>query len=398
MSSWTGEMASSPGRSLLDAVLELRGVIARRAGEAEKARRLPVDLVEQLKAAHLFRMFVPRSHGGREVDLLDGLTILEELARIDGAVAWTVMIGAQSPHLFSALPAREFDRIYSAGPDVIAAGAMAPQGVARPERGGYRVDGRWSFATGCQHSDWLYGTCLVAPGRGEPGRGEPGRGELPVQRTVVFPAGQARILDNWDVLGMRGSGSHDIAVEALHVPGAYSFDVRACAPSVASPHFVEPPLHIHVQLSAVALGIAAAAIDDLRAIAASGKKRLYARETLVESPRFHHDLGAAMAEARAARTALRDLAARLWRACAEDPPSAGRLAAEVLGTTSWTVRRSADVVTACYREAGAGVVRDGSPLQRRFRDVHAMSQHVAATSGWITQMGAEALGLPARIA
>jgi len=377
-------------QALRTAIAELRTTIAERAGEVEAARRLPIDLLDQLKAAGLFRMFVPRSHGGHEIELIDGLAVIEELARIDGATAWTVMIGAQTPHLLAMLPASKFDRIYAAGPDVVAAGAMAPHGRARPDGGGYVVDGRWSFATGCQHSDWLYGNCVIADERGR-SRGTAGDAP-PTLRTMVFPARDGRIIEHWNVLGMRGSGSHDIAVEELFVPEAYAFDAMACTPCVPSPHFVEPPLHIHLQLAAVAVGIAMGSVDDLIAIAASGKKRLYAKEALSASPRFHHQVGNVLAEVRAARAWLRDLAARFWALCLEDRPAAKAMTGEILGATSWVVHAASDVVTACYRAAGSGAIRDGAILQRRFRDAHVLTQHIAATDGWITQMGAGALG------
>lgn len=387
-------MNANAERAVLNGVSELRAALAARADEVEQARQVPRDLIDRLRSAHLFRMFVPKRYGGREIDLLDGLGVIEELGRIDGSIAWTVMIGAQSPHLFAVLPRAEVDRIYAAGPDVIAAGAMAPSGKARPRPGGYVVDGRWSFATGCQHSDWLYGNCVVVDDR-DRGRAA---GQPPVLRTMVFPVHQAKIIDNWSVLGMRGSGSHDIAVEALFVPEAYSFNATACTSSIPCPHFVEPPLHIHLQLSAVAVGIAMGSIDDLMAVAASGKKRLYSQSTLAESPRFHHEVGGALAAARAARASLHELAARFWRACLADPAAARALAPEILGATSYVVRASSDVVTLCYRASGAGAIRDGSTLQRRFRDAHVMTQHIAATDEWITHLGAAALGHPVKIA
>lgn len=369
---------------VLDQIRALRSVIEARAAEAEQARRLPVELVAQLKAAQLFRLFVPRAYGGLELDLVDGMEAIEALARVDAAVAWTAMIGAQSAHLFAVLPRAEVDRIYAAGPDVIAAGAMAPQGRAQPRAGGYVVDGRWSFATGCQHSDWLYGNCVVAGER--------------APRTMVFPARAGRVVDNWHVLGMRASGSHDIAVEAVFVPDAYTFNAAACTASVPGPSFVAPPLHIHLQLASIATGLAQGAIEDLIAIAASGKKRLYSSQALAESPCFHREVAAAQAAARAARASVRELASRFWRACLEQPDTAGGFASEVLGTTSWVVRSGADVVTACYRASGSSAIRDGASLQRRFRDAHTLTQHIAATDDWLTQMGAAALGRPVHVA
>ncbi|MFY0537650.1 acyl-CoA dehydrogenase family protein [Nannocystis pusilla] len=140
---------------------ELGPTIAGRAGEIDGARRVPTDLQAQLKAAGLLRMFVPRSHGGAELELRAGQEILEALARIDGSTAWTVMIGAESPQVLALLPRDRFDAIYAAGPDVVLAGGSSVQGEAHVVEGGYRVTGKWAFASGCEHCDWMIGNCVV---------------------------------------------------------------------------------------------------------------------------------------------------------------------------------------------------------------------------------------------
>jgi alkylation response protein AidB-like acyl-CoA dehydrogenase len=385
-------MKMNNGAAVLQAVRELAPSIAPRSAEIEAARRVPADLIAQMKTAGVFRMFVPRSHGGLDLSLLDGLEVLEELGRIDGSLGWTVMIGVGSPHLFAVLPRAEFDAIHAAGPDVIAAGAMAVQGEARTVEGGYRVTGKWSFATGCHHSDWFYGSCAVKDEEGKPLAGADGK---PMLRTVVAPASKGRIIENWQVLGMRGSGSHDIAMEDVFVPQAYAFDVAtATTPCVPSPHFIAPPLQISLHLSSVAVGIGQASLDDVVALAKSGKKRLYARHSLLESPRFHHRLGRAQSDLCAARSLLRDLAGRFWSRCIEAPESAMDLAPQILSTTAWIVDTAAGVVSSCYRSSGTSAVRDGSSLQRRFRDIHVLTQHASATEGWFAQAGSTLLGVP----
>src|SRR5262249_14926795 len=124
-------------------------------------RRLPQDLLEALQSLGVFRMFVPRSRGGLELDLPTGLGIIEQLARIDGAVGWTAMIGAGS-HIFTALlPHETYDQLYRAGPDVMPAGSIEPAGTAEQIEGGWRVNGRWPFASGCVYADWLAGFCVM---------------------------------------------------------------------------------------------------------------------------------------------------------------------------------------------------------------------------------------------
>lgn len=172
---------------LTGAVRELTPELSRRAEEIEAARELPADLLDGLRAAGCFRMFVPRSHGGYEADPHTGLAVLEELARADGSTGWTVMIGAETPHLLALLPRDRFDKFYASGPDVVVAGGFAPQGRAELADGGFQVTGRWgssaapgtptgSSATACSPgtasrcpartaSPWRYVRCCCPPTR-----------------------------------------------------------------------------------------------------------------------------------------------------------------------------------------------------------------------------------------
>jgi alkylation response protein AidB-like acyl-CoA dehydrogenase len=148
----------------LEAVRELAPSIRERAAELEAARQLPADLYEELKAAGAWRFLTPRSHGGLEAGLLPAIELLETLAVADGSTAWTTMIGIESPQLLALLPRESFDELYADGPDVTIGGAITPVGRASPEEGGYRVSGRWPFASGCERWDLLMGTCIVFDG------------------------------------------------------------------------------------------------------------------------------------------------------------------------------------------------------------------------------------------
>src|SRR5262249_14688538 len=166
----------------------------------------------ELKAAGLFRMLVPRSHGGDEIGLLPSMEVLEALAVADGSTGWTTMIGAESPQLLSLLPRATYDAIYRDGPDVTVGGSFAPVGEARGE-GGYRVSGRWPFASGCQRWDLLFVNAVIVE-NGEPRIGNDG----PVARAMLMRAEQVEIEDTWNVLGLRGTGSHHVAVDDVYVP------------------------------------------------------------------------------------------------------------------------------------------------------------------------------------
>jgi indole-3-acetate monooxygenase len=133
-------------------VKNLAPSITPRASQIEAGRELPEDLLRDLVGAGCFRMFVPHSHGGLEIDLPSSLEILEALARADGSTGWTVMIGAEAVMLLALLPRHRFDALYADGPDLMVAGSFTPRGEAKVTSGGFEVTGRWPFASGCLHS------------------------------------------------------------------------------------------------------------------------------------------------------------------------------------------------------------------------------------------------------
>ncbi len=136
----TNDVESSD--SVLDKIRAMAPAIAARGDEIEQGRRLPTDLVEKLSTAGCFRAMVPASHGGQGLTFAEQLLVIRELARADGSVGWTVMIGSSAPVVLGLLPRSSFDQIYAKGPDVILGGAFNPKGVATPVDGGYRVSGR----------------------------------------------------------------------------------------------------------------------------------------------------------------------------------------------------------------------------------------------------------------
>ena len=185
-------------KRLLADIRRLAPGIAARAGEFEALRCLPLDLVARLRSVGIYRMLVPCSHGGLEFDLPSALEICAALARIDGAVGWTAMIGSGSTLFAPLLPRETYERIYRNGPDVIVAGSTAPLGKAEKVPGGWKVNGRWPFASACQHADWLAGFCVMSEG-GKPIAGEHGG---PLVRAVMFPAAEWQIEDTWDAAGL----------------------------------------------------------------------------------------------------------------------------------------------------------------------------------------------------
>ncbi|MGC1678663.1 MAG: acyl-CoA dehydrogenase family protein [Candidatus Binataceae bacterium] len=377
-------MADNPA-SVLEAVRELAPAITARSAEIESARRVPPDLLAQLTQAGCFRMLTPISHGGLEIDLPASMEIIEALAAADGAIGWTVMIGSESPMLLAMLPRRRFDEIYSAGPDVIIGGGFAPRGQAELARDEYNVNGRWAFASGCQHSRWLVGNCVVTEnGKPRPGL-MPGSNQI---RAMLFGADQVKIIDTWNVNGLRGTGSHDIEVTDLHVRAEDSLDIffgQACVPG---PLYQAPVVSFALHIGAVGLGIAHHALTDIVALVQTNKKRLYTGSAIADSPVFQFRLAEAETSLRAARALLMEEARAVSQACARGHAPLPPQAARIVGSVTWAAKIAAAVVDTCYTAGGGTAPYLSSPLQRHLRDIHTLTQHAAVNESMLTRAGA----------
>ena len=378
------ETTTAPGTPILDAVRELAPTIAARADEIEAARRLPPDLVTDLTAAGCFGMLRPRSHGGAGVDLVTSMRVYEDLSRADASVGWTVAIGAGCWLDLVGLPRPTFDAVFADDPDVKVGGAIRPAGVAAAADGGYRVTGRWGFVSGCQHCDWIYGNCIE--------EGATGNGDVPPLRVALFRADEIEIEDTWSVSGLCGTGSHDVVADDVFVPTDRTFALLSAEPCLADPLVRMPlPSPYALQMASGALGIAQGALDDILALA-SDKVPLFAGASLATNPLFQNQLGQADAGLRAARSLVYGEAAEAWATALAGDPFTTEQRARIRGSATWACDTAAAVVGMAYRAGGGSSLYRSSPLQRRFRDVHALTQHFLLKLDSLTTVGAVMAG------
>jgi alkylation response protein AidB-like acyl-CoA dehydrogenase len=192
---------------LLAEVDSIAPILAEHAPLSEKLGRQDAPSIEALRSTRLVRMFAPRELGGLEADPVTAILVLEALARIDGSASWTIgILGSSALFAGPYLPAATARRIYAKGVPPMA-GSFVPKGQAEPVAGGYRVKGRWPFASGIHHADWVMAGAFV-PGQPNPAG----------SRLVVMPRDQVVIHDNWQVAGLRGTGSCDFSIESVFVP------------------------------------------------------------------------------------------------------------------------------------------------------------------------------------
>src|SRR5215469_3568795 len=379
---------TSLAKRMLADIASLAPEITSRAAQFENARRIPLDLIDELKSIGVFRMLVPRSQGGLEFDLPTALEIVAALAEIDGSVGWTAMIGGGGA-IFAPLLQREaFEQIYQHGPNAILAGSVQPAGTAEQVPGGWRVKGRWPFASGCLHADWMLGVCVMT----RAGKPLPGERGAPMARGFLMPAREWQIEDTWNVAGLKGTGSHHITFKEAIVPEANFFDLWNSVPCVPGPLYQALMQTLPLMHSAFAVGMGEGALRDLVQMANSGRVQQRTTVAMRDSETFQGELGRVAAKLRAARAFFEVQAANHWR-----DALAGTLKDEAhfIQTTQaaiWLATTSVDIASKCFALGGGSALYETSPLQRRLRDIHAAAQHAAVHERQYVNAGKLLLG------
>jgi len=356
--------------------------------EIEQGRRLPVEVAQQLAEAGMFRMLVPASLGGGEVTPATMVRTLATLAEGDAAAAWCVMTGATTSLLSAYLPVEAATMIWKDEPEVITAGVFAPTGRAEPTEGGFRLTGRWAFASGCENATWRMGGALVME-EGKP-RTANGRPEI---RSMLFRAEDSRIIDTWDVAGLNGTGSHDMAVEGLFVPEAHTACLVTDDPTHAGTLYRFPVFGLLAAgVSAVALGIGRAAIDELSALV-KRKKSFGGKRSLAQGELIQVEVARAEAELSAGRALLLERCEQAWHAAEKGALTGGDRASLRMAATHAT-RSAVRAVDAMYQAGGGtALYRSKSPLQRHLRDVHTVTQHIMVSPQTDKTVGRVLLGV-----
>jgi alkylation response protein AidB-like acyl-CoA dehydrogenase len=363
-------------KNILSNIKDLEPQLKARVMEFETARRIAPDVIASLKSIGILRMLVPRSHGGLELDLPSALDIVATIARIDGSLGWTAMIGSGAAIFAPLLPRKTFDDIYRNGPDVIVAGSTHPVGTAEATADGWLVSGRWPFASGCQHADFLIGVCVMMKD-GEPVPAVADAGGPLATFGFIRPACDWQIEDTWHASGLKGTGSHHVAIKDVVVPVANTFDLTKITPCVPGPlygslHQILPMLH-----SALAIGIAEAALDAIVAHANTGRQQTRAAVPMRQSETFQAELGRVAADVRAARAFFESETARYWRHALAGTLNTPALQVEATQGAIWLTTTCIRAADACFALGGGAAVYDSSSLQRHLRDLQVAGQHAA---------------------
>src|SRR5215468_11053126 len=216
------DSAASDAQAVIAGVTDLLPVIRQRAQEAEDGRVVPAESVKSLEETGFFRLLQPRRAGGLEADPVTFFTAVRLIASACGSTGWVASVIGVHPWQLALFPPQAQQDVWGADPDTRMSSSYAPTGRARQTEGGHRLDGRWSFSSGCDHATWVLLGGIVTNDEGQP-----------VDfRTFLLPASDYEVDDVWDTVGLRGTGSNDIVVSSAFVPEHRSLsfaDVTKCA-------------------------------------------------------------------------------------------------------------------------------------------------------------------------
>lgn len=367
---------------LLAAAHALAPTLAARADDMEAARRLPADLASMLAGQGFFRMVLPVEYGGLELRPSAIVGVLEALGTANASASWCVMIGATTALNAAYLPDHHARAIW-ADPLAITGGVFAPRGKAvMGDDGQYRVTGRWPWGSGSANCSWLVGGALV-----------PREGLPPQARMMWFSRDQVELIDTWHTMGMRGTGSGDLAVTEALVPADRSVSLSDDRPRIDRPLYAFPAFGLlALSVAGVALGNARGAIEDLVALA-GGKVPTGSRRPLAEKPGTQLELAKAEALLRGARAGLLEATDSAWETAEQTGSLTVISRAGLRLAAAHAVRASADVCRAMHDLAGGTSVYDDCPIGRRFRDAHVATQHIMVAPGALELAGRALLGI-----
>ena len=386
----------------------LTPLLAAAAPRIEEARALPPDVLDALHAAKMFRMLLPVSMGGVELELASFFQAVCAIAEGDASTAWCVVQNSGCSMAAAYLAPQAAREIFGAPRSILAWGfpAGAPC-LAVPVPGGWKVNGNWGFASGNRHSSWLGGHCQVTGADGVPLKHAHGG---PVERTMLFPRSAAAIRDDlWNVIGLRGTGSDSYSVTGLFVPSEHAIVPRATgrdqqlagdAGGEVETERREPgPLYrftgtnvYQCGFAGVALGIARATLDAFIALA---KKKAPAAANVALRDDHGIQSRVALSEARlgSARAWLLQILGDMWEECVASGKIRFEQRVRLRLASTYAIHEARQVVEDSYADAGATAIFESNPFERRLRDMHAVSQQLQSSAAHFQNAGQHYLGM-----
>jgi alkylation response protein AidB-like acyl-CoA dehydrogenase len=372
---------------------ELGAEIAAAADEIERARRIPAALLGLLHDSRLFRMLLPRAAGGDQMEPAVYVAAIEELAQYDASIAWNTFAINSSSLIAAYLDPAVCDAIF-ADPRSVVAWGPPNASRARAVEGGYRLTGKWDFGSGCRQARWLGAHCHVLEADGALRLNRFGH---PTVRTLLFPAAEATLLDTWQTIGLRGTASDSYSVNDLFVSEAFSTTRED--PTLRRER---GPLYAITMQGLYASGVAAVSFGIARAmlsefIRLASRKSPRGLDRLADNAVVQADVARAEARLGSARAYLIDTLTTIYAHADDVAPIEVADRARVRLATTNAIQSAAEVADFAYKAAGVDAIFPGSPFERRFRDMHTLSQQIQARGAHFESVGQVLLGVPPEV-
>ncbi|MGF7188525.1 alkylation response protein AidB-like acyl-CoA dehydrogenase [Robbsia andropogonis] len=377
-----GDVIATLGALPLTDLLEM---VRARRDEFDERGHVTRDMVLQMKRAGIYRASTPQRFGGDARAPAEFLRILEKIAIVDGSTAWVAAFGSANVYL-AALPLDTQEAIYRTGPDQVFAGGLYPLQPAERVEGGWQVSGQWHFASGCKGADWHgVGIGGTAASGGGAAAGKP--------LTAVFRAGTLEIVDNWDVFGMEGTGSHDLKATGQFVADPWTF-TRGTSALIDEPLYRYPAVSYQAQVHAACnVGIARAALDKIIEMS-GGTKTTTGAPRLADRAYYRSALAKAEAQWHGARAFFYDAAESAWETILAGDPVSQEQANLLRLSAVHAARTCADIVQEAHRLGGIAAIYRKHPLQKMVRDAMVVTQHAFLNEAVYDGAGSLFVGIP----
>lgn len=370
---------------LLSLVGEVRETVSASADESEQIGTLAPAAVEAMRDSGLFTLKLPMVLGGAEADPVTQIEVIEALSYIDASAGWCLMIGATAigqPGAFTEDEA--VAQIFGGARIPTGATSTALRGAATRIDGGYMLSGRWPFASGVRHAEWMTaGATVQNPLDGEPAR-----------LSMVFPVEAGHIHDNWHVTGLEGSGSNDISVADIFVPESFTWESATWKPKRGGAIYrMGRPGFVANEHSGVALGIAQRALDEIVGLAPRTKRGNPPTSSLSDREAFRGDIAACDFRLRAARALAHDVFERAYQTACDGHVPDDTTQSEMRAVSAYVTQAAIDVATTAFRYAGGSAIQRTNVLQRCLRNINAAAQHFMVSDTAIENYGATLLSV-----
>ena len=374
-------MKSSTFDTIIDSARHFADIVASRADEIDESRRIPADLAGEMADAGMFRLLVPKSLGGLEIDFPSFIEIERLFAQADGSTAWCIgqnnIFATDAPKM---LPETALE-IWGNPRGAVSNGPPSSDTVAIPTDGGYRVSGHWDFSSGSSHSTWLAARARVEGRDGEP-------------PMFLMQKSDVTMLDRWDVNGLRGTASLSFEADNVFVAESHIY-IESSPSSVAGPLYVLPRISMaSIGFATIALTLARCCLDDAVELARSKTQRAIT-SAMVDRSTVHREIGEAEALLRATDSYVRQSLDVMWKSACDDGELDMDTRMEVRMASTHGIRTAVKIADTAYDMFGAGAIFKSTPIQRRWQDIHTIAQQIQGRAANYETAGRYFLGLGA---